>query len=112
MIIKKITEDVEKLPLIMDTPLWSAYDPDMAKNHSKAERQIAILYNAVAERENYFQHNPPTAVGNPEHEYKKGVVNGILQAMEVYEYQENGFLVFRSGRRILLKVEMLTRPEE
>lgn len=111
MIIKKITDEVERLPLITDTPLWPALDPDRASAHSKAERQLAMLYNAVEERENYFQDYTPTHFGNPDFDYRRGVVKGILQAMEAYEYQENGYMVFRSDRKILLKVEILNRPE-
>ena len=110
--IKKINcNGVEFLPNIADTSLWSFYDPDLSFSCKKSERQLAGLYKAISDRENYFQENTPTAFGSPAYSELSGIVFGYLQAMEAWESEEHGQIVIRrnkSNQKLLVidKVEL------
>lgn len=110
--IKKIIRDgVEFLPNIADTSLWIFYDSDSNFFRKKSERQLAGLYKAISDRENYFQENTPTAFGSPAYRELSGIVWGYLQAMDAYENEEYGRIVIRkstSNRKLLVidKVEL------
>lgn len=111
--VKKIVDgDLELLPDIIDTPLWMMLDPDYSYCTSKSNRQLARLYKAICERENYFQLNSPTAFGNPDYSLLCGVVLGVLQTIEAEESIENGRIVIRACRdnRIILAVDGLQKP--
>lgn len=100
---KKMCGDIEILPDLVDTPLWQTISPEYCSNSTKRDRQIAGLYRAIANRENYFQENTPTAFGNPEYNLHMGVVRGYIQALELEETVENEQIVIRkNGRKILV----------
>lgn len=100
---KEMCGDIEILPDLVDTPLWKAINPDYCSNPTKRDRQIAGLYRAIADRENYFQENTPTAFGNPEYNFKDGLANGYLRALELEETIEGGQIVIhKNGRKILV----------
>lgn len=65
----------------------------------------------VADRENYYQNNSPTAFGNPDYSVKKGIVTGIGIAANISEEAIDGRIVFRKGNRIILEVDKLNRPK-
>ena len=74
--------------------------------------ELAIkLYMAVADRENYYQNNDPTAFGNPDYSVKSGIVTGIGIAANISEEARDGRIVFRKGNRIILEVDKVNRPE-
>lgn len=112
--IKKYSDgEVEFLPDVVDTPLWELIDPDKISQTKKSYRQIARLYEAIANRENYFQEYSPTAFGNPDYERLAGIVNGILMAMEASETEVDGQIVVRierTGKKILV-VDKIKRHE-
>ena len=104
---KIVDDDNEWLPDIVDTPIWQDYDDFDA---TKSVRLVAALYRAVAERDNYYQENTPTAFGDPEYRYAYGVVHGIMLAEEIEETEYDGKLIFRKGKRTILVVDKLNRP--
>lgn len=66
---------------------------------------------AVADRENYYQNNDPTAFGNHEYSVKSGIVTGICIAANISEETRDGRIVFRKGNRIILEVDKVSKPE-
>lgn len=107
---KKMCGDIEMLPDLVDTPLWRAITPEYCSNSTKRDRQIAGLYRAIADRENYFQENTPTAFGNPEYSFKDGVADGYLRAMELEETVENEQIVIRKNGRKILVIDKIKKP--
>lgn len=111
-IIKKIMcGDIEILPDLVDTPLWKAICPEYCSNSTKRDRQIAGLYRAIADRENYFQENTPTAFGNPEYNLYMGTVRGYIQALELEETVENEQIVIRKNGRKMLVIDKIKRSD-
>ena len=111
--IKKIVLDgIEFLPDITDTPLWAMLDPDRNMQSKKPDRQLAGLYAALRQRENYYQENTPTAFGDPQYSLYCGVVKGFLMAMEAEENDVAGQIVIRNSRngKKLLVIDKPTRP--
>ena len=108
---KCVHDGTELLPDITETPLWSARDIDTASLHTPTERRLALLYECVAERENYYQINSPTAFGNPDYERLCGIVAGILAALDINERTENNRIVFRRGNKMVLAVDKLKKPD-
>lgn len=111
--IKKITRDgVEFLPSIEDTSLWAFYNPESNCHSNKSERQLVGLYNAIRDRENYFQEHTPTPFGSPTYNTYSGIVCGFLQAMEAWESEESGQIIIRKSRsnRKLLVIDKVTLP--
>lgn len=94
--------EIEFLPDLLDTPIWDDYDD---YDCPPSVRLVAVLYRAVAERENYYQFNTPTAFGDPEYRFAFGRVFGIMEAAGITETRENGKMVFRKGRRVILVVD-------
>lgn len=106
-IVKKIKDDVEYLPFFEDTDIFNDYN-EFCPN--KRVKLIADLYMAVMERENYFQYHTQTMYGNPDYDYRAGVVDGILKAGNIEEIKtETKFIYKKSGRKILV-VDKLKRP--
>lgn len=96
--------EIEYLPDLLDTPIWEDYDE---LDCSPSVRLVAVLYRAVAERENYYQFNTPTAFGDPQYQFAVGKAFGVMEAAEIAETRENGKLVFRKGRRVVLVVDAI-----
>ena len=112
--VKKVKEDgIEYLPDVTDSPLWPVLNPDVNYHCKKSDRQIAGLYSALRERENYFQYYRPTAFGNPDYSRLCGIVTGFLLAMEAEEVLEGEYIVIRKqvSQKKLLVVDKLTRPQ-
>lgn len=108
-IVHKIVDDGnEWLPDIVDTPIWDDFDEIGAP---KSMRVVAALYRAVAERDNYYQENAPTAFGDPEYKLAYGIAHGIMLAEEIEEIEADGKRIFRKGKRIILVVDKLIRPK-
>lgn len=104
---KDTTGTVERLPYITETPIWQDFD---CATPSKPAVLAALLYSAVADRENYFQDYTPTPFGNPRHEYLAGLVHGIKLAAGIEEETADGRLIFRKGKRKVLVVDKVRRP--
>lgn len=107
---KIVFEDIELLPDIVDTPLWNFINPDKIYKSKKSDRQIAQLYSAIRNRENYYQEYTPTAFGDPQYSLYCGIVTGILLAMEATEDIQNNKIVIRRNRNVLLIVDKLKKP--
>ena len=97
-----IDGEIEYLPDLLDTPIWEDYDEIVC---SPSVRLVAELYRAIAERENYYQFNTPTAFGDPQYQFAVGRAFGVMATAEITETKENGKLVFRKGRRVILVVD-------
>lgn len=106
--ISKITIDkTELLPDIVDTSIWGDYDDS---NCSSKIKVIATLYDALSKRENYFQLNKPTAFGNPDMAYYRGLVAGILRGAGMEEVIEDEQIIIKKGNRKVLVVDKVNRP--
>lgn len=106
--ITKIEDSVELLPDITNTSIWVDYDETECSELTKC---IAMLYTAIAQRENYYQLNTPTAFGNPQYNYYCGVVNGILQARGMEEITSDGVIIIKKNNRKKLIIDKIKRPE-
>lgn len=107
--IPKVTIDgIDHLPDIGETELCQYLE--MGKPTKSIELAIK-LYMAVADRENYYQNNDPTAFGNPDYSVKSGIVTGIGIAANISEEARDGRIVFRKGNRIILEVDKVSKPE-
>ena len=103
--IKKCLDgEIEYLPDIVDTPIWKDFNDGFC---SESVILAFRLYQAVAERDNYFQFNTPTAFGNPEYSHACGVVSGILIAGMVEETDTDTQRIFRKGKRVILVVDKI-----
>jgi len=105
---KECDSNVESLPLLYDTQIWKDYDEN---SPSHSIRLIATLYQAVAERENYYQFNSPIAYGNPDFSRLCGIVLGICLAYEISEERVADKLVYKKNKRRILTVDILQCPE-
>ena len=107
MRIKKIVVDgIEYLPHIADTPLLSKWECGTA-----LEKKKAVLYNAVVDRENYYQDHSVVAFGNLEYARCEGIVTGICLALELEEDIGLKTIVFRKNGKKFLEVDRLQKPE-
>ena len=107
MHIKKIIIDnIEYLPHIADTPLMNKWEYG-----TTTDKQKAVLYNAVVDRENYYQDHSVTAFGNTEHARYEGIVLGICQVLELDESTTEDTIVFRKNGRLFLEVDKIQRPQ-
>ena len=107
MHIKKIIIDnIEYLPHIADTPLMDKWEYG-----TTTDKQKAVLYNAVVDRENYYQDHSVTAFGNAEYARYEGVVLGICQALELDENTTETTIVFRKNGRKFLEIDKISRPQ-
>lgn len=108
---KIISEGLELLPNIVDTPIWKDFDGFNNDKCTKTIRLIGTLYNAIEQRENYYQLNTPTAFGDPQYTLRCGVVIGILQGAELEEVVENEKIVIKRNNRKILIVDKVKRPQ-
>lgn len=99
---------VELLPDIVDTPIWKDYDEIKCK---KGAKFAAILYNAVRDRENYYQENTPTAFGDPKYSRQCGFVAGILQGAGLEEKSDGGKITFMKNGKPFLVVDKISRTD-
>lgn len=107
MYIKKIERDgVEYLPHITETPLMAKWE-----NGTLTDKQRAVLYNALVDRENYFQDHSIVAFGNLDFARYEGIVLGICIALELDENTTDKTIVFRKNGRKFLEVDKIKRPE-
>lgn len=72
------------LPHFVDTPLFAEED---LWSLTKRQEQLLMLYKAIADRENYWYTNKPTAFGNPEFSMASGIVTGMVAGLG-WDYQE------------------------
>lgn len=108
MHIKKIIIDnIEYLPHIADTPLMDKWEYG-----TTTDKQKAVLYNAVVDRENYYQDHSVTAFGNTEYARYEGIVLGICQVLELDESATENTIVFRKNGRLFLEVDKIQRPQK
>lgn len=105
---KETIDEIDHLTDIGETELCQYLE--MGKP-TKSIELVIKLYMAVADRENYYQNNDPTAFGNPEYSVKSGIVTGIGIAANISEEARDGRIVFRNGNRIILEVDKVNRPE-
>lgn len=105
---KIIIDELELFPDITETSIWEDYDDVNCSNRIKI---IAALYDALSKRENYFQLNTPTAFGNPDMAYYRGLVIGILQGSGMEEIIEDEKIVIKKGNRKVLVVDKVNRPQ-
>lgn len=107
--IPKVTIDgIDYLPDIGETELCQYLEMGRP---TKSIELVIKLYMAVADRENYYQNNDPTAFGNPEYSVRSGIVTGIGIAANISEKTRDGRIVFRKGNRIILEVDKVSKPE-
>ena len=107
--IPKVTIDgIDYLPDIGETELCQCLE---IGRPTKSIELVIKLYMAVADRENYYQNNDPTAFGNPEYSVRSGIVTGIGIAANISEEARDGRIVFRKGNRIILEVDKVSKPE-
>lgn len=101
--------NLEVLPDIVNTTIWNDYN---VINCSQRIRNIANLYKALVERENYFQFNTPTAFGNPQYNYHCGVVNGILIGCGFEEVVKDGKIYIYKNSKPILVVDKIKRSND
>ena len=101
---KIIDGEIELLPDITSTCIFKDWDDIYA---SKSVRVVAALYQAVADRENYYQFHTPTAFGNPDYTMMQGIVIGIERAEEINEVPKDGKIYFQKGKRTILVVDKI-----
>ena len=107
MLIKKtVIDGIEYLPHIADTPLMEKWE-----DGTGLDKKRAILYEAVVDRENYFQDHSVVAFGNVEHARCEGIVTGICLALELEEDIGSQTIVFRKNGKKFLEVDRLQKPE-
>lgn len=107
---KQIIDGIEYLPDIVDTTLFAEWEESQYKKTGTKEiRLVAGLYKALSERENYFQNNTPTALGNPEYNLLCGVVEGFLQGSEMYLDEDDKHFIVKRGKRTVLVVDKIRR---
>ena len=107
MHIKKILVDgTEYLPHIADTPLMEKWESGSALDRNKA-----MLYNALVERENYFQDHSVVAFGNLDYARCEGVVTGICLVLNLEEDYTDETIIFRKNGKKFLVVDRLNKPE-
>lgn len=107
--VRKIVDcDIEFLPDIVETSIWKDFDEIGAP---RSVRLVAALYKAVADRENYYQENTPTAFGDPEYKLAFGIAQGIMIAGEIEERVRTGKMFFYKGKRLILVVEKPMRTK-
>lgn len=105
---KRVDGEIEYLPDIVETPIWIDFDELDAP---RSVRLVAALYRAVAERENYYQENTPTAFGDPEYKLAYGIAQGIKIAGEIEECARQGKLFFYKGKKLILVVDKPMRTK-
>ena len=96
--------ELELLPDVVDTPIWEDFDEVCAPQRVKL---VGALYQAIAERDNYFQFNTPTAFDNPDYSRIDGIAIGIKRAAEIEEYVEDDKRIFKRRGRIILIVDKI-----
>lgn len=107
--VKKVADgDIEFLPDLVETPIWRDYDEIGAP---RSVRLVAALYKSIAERENYYQENTPTAFGDPEYKLAFGIAQGIMIAGEIEERVRNGKMFFYKGKKLILVVDKPIRTK-
>lgn len=107
--VKKIVDcDIEFLPDLVETPIWGDFDEIDAP---RSVRLVAALYRAVADRENYYQENTPTAFGDPDYKLAYGIAQGIMIAGEIEQRERNGKMFFYKGKRLILVVDKPIRTK-
>ena len=101
---KLVDGEIELLPDITETEIFNDWDDVYAP---KSVRIVAALYQAVMNRENYYQFNTPTAFGNPDFAMMQGIVLGIEMAEEIEETVKGEKLCFRKGGKTILEVDKI-----
>lgn len=104
---KCVDGEIEYLPDLIETSIFRDFDVYKAP---RSVRLVAALYKAVADRENYFQTNTPTAFGDPEYKLAYGIAHGIMVAAEIEEHQRDGKMFFYKGKRVILVVDKVQKP--
>lgn len=105
---KEILDGVELLPDITASPIWSDYDK---LKPSKSIQTIAMLYMAIAERENYYQYNKATAFGDPQYRYHCGVVHGMLQVSGMKEELQENKIIITKGTRTKMIIDKVKKSQ-
>lgn len=101
---KFVDGEIELLPDITETTIFKDWDDVYAP---KSVRIVAALYQAVEERENYYQLHTPTAFGNPDFSMIQGIVIGIKRAEEIEEMVKDGKIYFWKGNKTILVVDKI-----
>lgn len=104
VIIKCVTDESgnQYLPHFVDTPLFAEED---LCSLTKRQEQLLVLYKAIADRENYWYTNKPTAFGNPEFSMASGIVTGMVAGLG-WDYQEvDGWIIIKVKSRVVLKIQ-------
>lgn len=70
---------------------------EKAEGNNTRDVKLALLYIRIADEQNYFQSNDPTAFGNPEYSRLQGIVCGFCAGA--------GFLYCEEGDKIFIKTE-------
>lgn len=77
-----------------------------------AEERNFRVYKAIADRENYFQFNEPTAFGNPTYNRLDGILYGLLMGygLDIMEEQEE-IRVYTQGHKLIMKIQRPKKTE-
>lgn len=108
--VKKLvdSDESELLPDITDTIIWCDYDEGFC---SKSVSAVALLYEAISKRENYYQLNTPTAYGNPQYSNYCGIVTGLLKAYEMEEIEIDNKIIISKKNRKKLVIDKIKRSQ-
>ena len=103
-------KDTELLPPLDATCIFqNGYDDLTGKYRSSQLRHIALLYQAVANRENYYADHTPTAFGDPEYTRLCGIVDGICLVAGIQETISTEKITLSKGGKVLLTVDLLAQ---
>jgi len=107
---KDLENGIEFLPHVSKTDLRGGFYGEKADQDVTAtEIQLAKLYQAIADRENYYQLNTPAAFGNPEYTLLVGIVRGFLMALEAEETIRESTIIISKNSRKLLEIDSIHR---
>ncbi len=73
---------------------------------SPTEERNYRIYKAIADRENYYQYNDPTAFGNPQFARLDGILYGMAigYGVDIVEFT-NEIRVYTQGHKLIIRVQ-------
>lgn len=77
-----------------------------------AEERNYRLYKAIADRENYFQFNEPTAFGSPQYERLDGILYGLLIGYRLNIIENNDEIIVQTqAHKTIMKIQRPKKTE-
>lgn len=108
IITKKKVDGVDLLPVMEDTLIFMDYEECFKQKNLVTD--IAAIYTAICIRENYYQLNTPSDVGDLWHNYYSGIVVGMLTISGMEESVEYGKIVIKRKGKKLLIIDKVEKP--